>query len=451
MSTTETEREPLRVGLIGLGVISKFYVAAFDELPDVELVAVCDLRPAALDPFRPRMPVHTDHRQLLATPGLDAVVVNVPNDVHHAVCADAVAAGVAVCVEKPLTTRVADGRALVAAARDAGVVLFTSFHRRYNDNALALLERLPADVPVTSLTVRYLERIEEHAGDDRWYLDPERCGGGCVADNGPNAFDTARQFLGALSLVEAKVLRDAEGVDRQATVELRAASGATARIELDWAYPGERKDIEVHLADGTVHHADMLGGHDGFKRSLWHEYVGVLTEFAAAVRAGRGHGEEGLAALELVDRVYRSQGAPSTAVPGPDPSEDGLKFPVRSTLVKILTHRRDDRGMSLTEFASRCVRRGEVHELVTTDQLDPTPGAVVDRVGFLGFVEIESAGVLDRGDEVWADGRRIGAVLGFDDCHFPNHYNVLIAVDTPTTGPEQGLVPGMEVRFGGPN
>ncbi|AXE88770.1 hypothetical protein [Streptomyces sp. Go-475] len=129
-------------------------------------------------------------------------------------------------------------------------------------------------------------------------------------------------------------------------------------------------------------------------------------------------------------------------------AEDGAKRPVRGELVKILVHRREDRGMVLEEFASRCVRREEIHELVTTDQHDTAPGAVVDRVGFLGFVEIASGGVIDRGDAVWIGDRRIGTVLGYDSCHFPNHYNILIATDRTTTGAELGLRPALEVRFG---
>lgn len=131
-----------------------------------------------------------------------------------------------------------------------------------------------------------------------------------------------------------------------------------------------------------------------------------------------------------------------------NPAEDGAKLPVRGNLVKVLVHRRDDRGMVLEEYASRCVRRTEIHELVTTDQHDTTPGAVVDRVGFLGFVEIASGGVIDRGDEVRIDGQVVGTVLGYDACHFPNHYNVLIAADRTITGPDLGLKPTMEVRFG---
>ncbi|MGW1031257.1 DUF6917 domain-containing protein [Streptomyces antibioticus] len=130
-----------------------------------------------------------------------------------------------------------------------------------------------------------------------------------------------------------------------------------------------------------------------------------------------------------------------------NPREDGAKRAVHATVVKVLTHRREDRGMRLEEFTSRCVRVGEVHELVTTDQAGSPPGARIDRVGFLGFAEIQGAGVLDRGDEVWVDGRLVGTVLGFDACHFPNHYNVLIAVDALVTGPDLGLRPETPVSF----
>jgi hypothetical protein len=128
--------------------------------------------------------------------------------------------------------------------------------------------------------------------------------------------------------------------------------------------------------------------------------------------------------------------------------EDGPKRAVRSRVVKVLVHRRDDRGMRLEPFASRCVRRGEVHELVTTDH--PVTAERIDRVGFLGFVEIDDAGVIDRGDEVWLEGELIGTVLGFDACHHPNHYNILISTPRPHTGPEVGMHPERTVRFNRP-
>ncbi|WP_069813230.1 Gfo/Idh/MocA family protein [Streptomyces sp. TP-A0874] len=299
---------PLRIGVVGLGVISRFYLAALDGTTEAELAAVCDLREEALAPHRGTVPCYRDHRTMLAEGGLDAVVVNVPNDAHAAVCHDALDAGTAVCVEKPLALTAAQGRRLAELASLRETVLFTAFHRRYNSHVLALAESLRTDNPVTSLTVRYLEKIEEHVGEDRWYLDPQRCGGGCVADNGPNAFDLARLLLGDLTLVSAEVRRDAAGTDRQALVRLRSAAGVPATVELDWSYPhGELKDVTVRLADGSRRYADMLAGHRAFKGSLWHEYEGILSDFAQRVRTGRESSRSGVSALELVEDVYAAE------------------------------------------------------------------------------------------------------------------------------------------------
>ncbi|MFC7342941.1 DUF6917 domain-containing protein [Saccharopolyspora griseoalba] len=124
-----------------------------------------------------------------------------------------------------------------------------------------------------------------------------------------------------------------------------------------------------------------------------------------------------------------------------NPEEDGPKRPLTARLVKVLVHHRSERGMALEPHASRCVRRGEVHELVSTDQCATQPGARVDRVAFLGFAEFERGGVIDRGDVLRIGDRRIGEVLGFDACHFPNHYNVLVRAEIPLSGADLGIRP----------
>lgn len=110
------------------------------------------------------------------------------------------------------------------------------------------------------------------------------------------------------------------------------------------------------------------------------------------------------------------------------------KARLEARVVKLLYHTQQARGMTLIEHRSRCVRRGELHEVVTTDQTGAEPGDRIERVGFIGFVEIQQAGVIERGDRVLLGDTCVGHVIGFDECHFPNHYNILIAAGDLLTG-----------------
>jgi hypothetical protein len=118
---------------------------------------------------------------------------------------------------------------------------------------------------------------------------------------------------------------------------------------------------------------------------------------------------------------------------------------VRAEFAKLLRHTRTERGMQLIEERSRAVRRGELHEIVVTDA-EPLPGDRIDRVGFLGFAEVLVAGVIEAGDEVTLAGADLGVVIGFDACHFPNHYNVLIRADRLVSATELDLRVGDQIE-----
>lgn len=444
---------PLRVGVIGLGVISRFYLDGLETAGATTLAAVADLDESRFDGLGPDVTRLRRGEELIESGEVDAVVVTLPNDLHFDMCRAALLAGKHVCCEKPLAPDPAQARELEALAADRGLVLFTAFHRRYNANVVELAGRA-ADAEWAEL--EYLERIEEHCGGDSWYLDPARCGGGCIADNGPNAIDTLAFLLGEPRVVEAYVERSAAGVDLRAEILLECGERRTpARVLLDWGYPfGERKQVTVGHAGGTLARADMLDRWPGFKSSLVHEYEAIVEDFAEAIRTGERRGGDGARVAELVADAYGvavdrgAAGERTSAEPEPEPAvgpDD--KTAASGHFVKLLRHSRDNRGMELLPLESRCIRRGEIHEIVTTDQEGAPPGARIDRVAFLGFAEFEEPGVIERGDLVTLDGRPIGSVLGFDECHFPNHYNILIAMPERLTATDAGIAVGAPIEF----
>jgi hypothetical protein len=126
---------------------------------------------------------------------------------------------------------------------------------------------------------------------------------------------------------------------------------------------------------------------------------------------------------------------------------DPAKRRVEGSLVKVLARRAEDAGLELDGQSGLCVRVGDIHELVTTDHDRSAPGTRIDRVGYLGFVEIDRAGVIDRYDEVLVGAHRVGIVLGFDSGRESGHPSILIHSARLRTGPELSLAPETPVAF----
>ncbi|MFJ7629778.1 Gfo/Idh/MocA family protein [Streptomyces sp. NPDC097595] len=433
----------MRYGIIGLGAIAPFFLEAVERCPDSTLAGVCDLDSAKTEPLAKQgTPAFTDYRDLLAAGVCDAVIITLPNHAHAEAAIAALEAGVAVCCEKPLAVGSAEANRMAAAAERTGMTLFTAFHRRYNRHLTDLREALPEDrSQISQVTIRYHENILEHIGGDRWYLDAERCGGGCLIDNGPNALDMAHVLVGSLTLTGTRLSDIRSGIEYVAELDLVSADGVPVRVELDWALTtGETKDVVVQLVDGTVLRADMLEGFTAFKSSLRHEYDGILADFRSQVAAQRASCGTGIEIVGLVEEAY--------ALGRKEAGHRRSKLPTLTRLVRLLFHTSESRGMTLSEWGTRCISKGEIHELVTTTDRPRTPGDRIDAVGFLGFVEFQEGTVIALGDEVkLADDRLIGTVAGFDECHFPNHYNIIIESDRLWTADSAGVEPLDEVRF----
>jgi hypothetical protein len=124
-----------------------------------------------------------------------------------------------------------------------------------------------------------------------------------------------------------------------------------------------------------------------------------------------------------------------------------LRKPLQGRFVEILDLECHDRNLTLITARSRAVRRHDIHELMLTDEQGAAPGGTVVGVDYLGFVEFPAGGMLVHGDAVVIGGQRIGTIAGFDECHFPNHYNVVITGPRRATGVDLDQYPDDPVIF----
>jgi len=128
----------LRTAVIGVGYLGRFHAEKYAANPAAELVAVADVDPARARAVAAALGVEavTDYRALAGR--IDCASVAVPTQLHHAVACALLDAGVDVLVEKPLTTTVDEGKALLELAVRRGRVLQVGHLERFNPAIRAL-------------------------------------------------------------------------------------------------------------------------------------------------------------------------------------------------------------------------------------------------------------------------------------------------------------------------
>ncbi len=125
------------------------------------------------------------------------------------------------------------------------------------------------------------------------------------------------------------------------------------------------------------------------------------------------------------------------------------KTPMKGRVVVVLRGTLENRSLALIAPISRAFPAGSIIELIGTDEEQAGPGAQVQRIAYIAFVELTDGGVLLAGDPVYINEQQIGTIVGFDDTHVPNHQNTILRVEKRIPGDELGLRPGDPVAIPG--
>jgi predicted dehydrogenase len=115
------------------------HVPSYAVLPNVELVAACDLKAELLDQFHanyrpvwPNAKTYTDYRELLERERIDLLSVVTSDHRHAQIVVDAADAGVkGILCEKPIATTLADADRMIEACERRRVVLSINHSRRW--------------------------------------------------------------------------------------------------------------------------------------------------------------------------------------------------------------------------------------------------------------------------------------------------------------------------------
>lgn len=112
--------ERIHLGLIGAGGRGQYVMSAFQKTGQVAVNAICDVYAQRIDQAIQKAGSgrgFNDHRKLLESREVDAVLIATPDHWHAATAIDALNAGKDVYIEKPLTLSIEEGPRIVKAAR----------------------------------------------------------------------------------------------------------------------------------------------------------------------------------------------------------------------------------------------------------------------------------------------------------------------------------------------
>jgi predicted dehydrogenase len=237
-------------------------------------------------------------------------------------------------VEKPAARHVSELRPLAALAERAGVIVHVGFNHRYHRAFRQARQLVDSGAlgPLMFLRARY-----GHGGrpgyDREWRADPGRSGGGELIDQGVHLIDLARWFLGEFVRVEgvARTYFWDMLVDDNAFLLLRTAGEQVAWLHASCTEWKNTFSFELYGKDGKLH-VEGLGGSYGTERlayyrmlpsmgppetTIWEypmaddSWMVELGEFIEDIRRGRPSTAglaDAIAALEVVDRIYKASG-----------------------------------------------------------------------------------------------------------------------------------------------
>lgn len=284
--------EPLNIGIIGTGFMGGAHAEAFwrcgvlyTDLPRrPHLYAVADISRELAEAAKTRYgfdKAYDDWRALIADPAVDVVDITSPNQFHHEMALEAIAAGKHVYCEKPLALSTAEANEMRDAAEAAGVKTMVSFNNIKTPAAI-LAKQIIERGEIGTLT-RFRATFDQGFFNDpelpwSWRCSRGAAGTGSLGDLGAHVIGVAQYLMGDFDRVcgqsqivfgerpvadagagySSKAGADAEWRavenDDQTQALVKFASGAAGVVESSRIAAGKIMGVEWEVSgtEGTI-------------------------------------------------------------------------------------------------------------------------------------------------------------------------------------------------------
>lgn len=194
----------IRMGVIGLGGISRSHIKGIQKNPDGELVAVCDVIEKSLKDKGDEYGIDESHRfkdhlELLQCADVDAVAICTPNQSHYRIAKDAIKYRKPFLLEKPVAINYQQSLELKNLANQDNIPNMIAFSYRFKA-AARYAKWMIGQGYLGRIFHLYAQYFQSWAMNGNipinWRFLKEYSGSGALADLGSHMIDLARFFVG---------------------------------------------------------------------------------------------------------------------------------------------------------------------------------------------------------------------------------------------------------------
>jgi predicted dehydrogenase len=328
--------DKVKVGVIGLGNIAQVtHLPQLSKIENAELVAFCDMefqRAKLLGERYKVKHVFKDYNELLAMPGLDAVVIATPTNTHKEIATAAIKSKKHCLVEKPLARTAKEAKEILDALNKSDVKMMVGMNQRFRPDAM-VLKGFIENGEIGDVFFVKCGWLKKNPVDRQWKSQKSVSGGGVFLDLGIMVLDLAMWILNfpephsvsAVNFERDSRDESAAGVEDFSSVLVRLKSGQAITIDTGWnfevdndllfcnvygnegfarVYPLKfHKKLQDQLVNVTPEKIGSL--EDIYKRSYYNE----LRHFIDAVSGLypiSSTAKEAYERMNIVDAIYKS-------------------------------------------------------------------------------------------------------------------------------------------------
>lgn len=285
----------IRLGLIGAGRWGRNYIRTIAALDGVRLTRLASGNPASAGLVGPGCMISADWRQVIGAGGLEGVIIATPPSLHAEMTIAAVAAGIPVLVEKPLTLGLAEAARLREQVRTRNGLVMVDHTHLYHP----AFEELKRHVAALGM----IREIEAEAGNQGPYREDVPV----LWDWGPHdvamCLNLLRESPREIRATLEERTTQGSAVAETLRLELVFSSGARARIRVSNMMEKTRR-FSVRCAAGVLVYDDIARNKLVLQRDGGEGPINVspeppLSRVVKAFVAGIDAGNDATASLDL--------------------------------------------------------------------------------------------------------------------------------------------------------